>query len=282
MGKINFETLEIEELKKRFQTYNTISVDDFKDFYKDIFGDINKNTLSYNIYKLKKNKVIRHVSRGHYVLENFDKKDYTEYVVITMDIIKSSNIDSIKFNSELSQKVEELNQVITKKHNYKRIFYISQGDEIQILCNFNNDLSKLLILALCYLRPYKVRFGISFGQNNEPLKDNSWEMNGPIFWNARDCLNRLKDRVEYEGLIVSDNGITDKLCNNILPLVNKSLIKITDKQWEAIKLELSNVELEVALKQLKISKSSYYERLNTSNITQILNSLDAIFDIIKL
>lgn len=282
MSDINSKKLHIDELKKRFKKYNTISINDFFDFYKDIYGEIKKSTVSCYIYELKKGKVIKHVSRGHYVLEDFEKESATEYVVVTMDIIKSSEMNYKKFNEQLNKKIKALNLVIANSYNYKREFFVSQGDEIQIIVPFDNRISYLLMIALCYLRPFKVRYGISFGEMDSKLKKNSWEMNGPIFWNARDCLTKLKNSKDYDGLVVSEYNYVDKLCNNILSLINKVVGKITDKQWDAIRFELSKKYLDITLAELNISKTSYYDRLNASNIDKIMNSLETIVEMMKI
>lgn len=282
LSDVNNNRLFVDELKKRFKTYNTISVNDFNDFYKDIYGEIKRSTVGWYIYELKKGKVIRNVSRGHYVLEDFEKISVDEYVVITMDIIKSSEMDYNKFNLELNNKIKALNLVIKNSYNYEREFFISQGDEIQIVCPFDNRIIYLLMLTLCYLHPFKVRYGVSFGEIDSELKKNSWEMNGPIFWNARDCLTKLKNSKDYDGLVVSAYNYVDKLCNNILSLINKVISKITDKQWDAIKFELSKIDLDIALKELNISKTSYYDRVSVSNISEIINSLEAIVEIMKV
>jgi len=277
----DIEKLHIDELKKKFESYDTISVDDFNDFYNDVYGEIKRNTVSWLIYKLKNSKVIRNVSRGQYVLEDFEKTLATEYVVITMDIIKSSEMSYNKFNIELNKKVKDLNLAIKHSYNFEREFFISQGDEIQIICRFDNEIIYILMSALCYLRPLKVRYGVSFGMIECELKRNSWEMNGPIFWNARDCLTKLKNSKDYDGLIVSEHNYPDKLCNNILSLTNKVIRRITDKQWDAIKFEISKKAFNIAIEELNISKTSYYDRLNVSNIDEIIKCLEVIVEIMK-
>lgn len=277
----DIKKLHIDELKKKFESYDTISVDDFNDFYKDVYGEIKRNTVSWLIYKLKNSKVIRNVSRGQYVLEDSEKTLATEYVVITMDIIKSSEMSYKRFNIELNKKVKDLNLAIKHSYNYEREFFISQGDEIQIICRFDKEIIYILMSALCYLRPMKVRYGVSFGRIEGELKRNSWEMNGPIFWNARDCLTKLKNSKDYDGLIVSEHNYPDKLCNNILSLTNKVIRRITDKQWDAIKFEISKKTFDIAIGELNISKTSYYDRLYVSNIEEIMKSLEAIVEIMK-
>lgn len=274
--------LHIEELKDKFRNYNKISVDDFNEFYTDVFGEIKKNTVSWYIYELKKKGIIRNLSRGQYILESIDRDEIQEYIVITMDIIKSSKLDYREFNYMLKEKVSSINGAIRKIYGHDRIFNISQGDEIQILIPFDEGIGELMILTLSHLYPFEVRYGISVGNVNSEIKRNSWEMNGPIFWNARDQLEKLKSKKSYEGLIISGYHQTDRLCNNILPLINRSLSKITEKQWEAIKYELTKLDLDKVLDEIRISKTSYYERLSVSNLEEIICSYKVIYDLMKI
>ncbi len=278
----NSNRLHIEELKRKFKNTNVITVDDFHEFYREVFGEIKRNTVSWHIYELKKKKIIRNVSRGQYVLVDAKKLEDKEYIVMTMDIIKSSNMAYNEFNKCLNQKVEALNAVIKSVYNYNRSYYISQGDEIQILCNFDETIGELFILTLSFLQPFKVRYGMGIGNIEEDLKRNSWEMNGPIFWNARDQLIKLKKAKDYEGLIISDNSSIDQMCNDILPLINESISKVTDKQWEVIKAELSKVSMHETISKIGISKTSYYDRLNSSNIDSIMKAFKTIIRLIEI
>lgn len=279
---ISNKKLHIEELNKRFKTYSKITVDDFNKFYNDVFGKINKNTVSWNIYKLKEMGIIRNIARGQYVLTNKKEDNIKDYIVLTMDIAESTKIDYKEFNSRLRKKLSLLNKAINNVFEIDRCYNISQGDEIQILFPFSVGVGKMIMLTLCYLYPFEVRYGISIGKVKTEILKNTWKMNGPIFWNARDQLEKVKNQVSYEGLIISGYSKTDNLCNNVLPLINRSLDKITKKQWQAIKYYLRNIEVDKAIKDIGISRSSYYERLKTSNIEEIISSFRTIYDLMKL
>lgn len=274
--------LHVKELKKRFSQKKIITVSDFNEFYVEVFGRINKGTVSWYIHELKNKNIIRNISRGQYVLVDSKYIGHSELIVITMDIIKSSDMDYIEFNNSLTMKVDELNSIINKEYGYNRNYYISQGDEIQIVCNFDENIGNLFMLTLSYLHPFKVRYGMGIGNIGGELKKNSWEMNGPIFWNARDQLMKLKSANDYEGLIISDNSQIDQVCNNILPIIDEMIKKVTDKQWEAVKAELSNISIKETISKLEISKTSYYDRLRSSNLGEIIKAFKAIIDIIKI
>lgn len=274
--------LHIKELKKRFLQKKIITVSDFNEFYGEVFGVINKGTVSWYIYELKNKNIIRNISRGQYVLVDSKDADNREFVVITMDIIKSSDMDYIEFNNSLTKKVDELNSIIISEYGYNRSYYISQGDEIQIVCSFDENIGDLFMLTLSYLHPFKVRYGMGIGAIGDELKKNSWEMNGPIFWNARDQLMKLKSAKDYDGLIISDSSQINHVCNNILPIINEMIKKITDKQWDIVKAELSKISIKETMLNIGISKTSYYDRLSGSNLDEIIKAFKAIIRLIEI
>ena len=101
MSEISTEKLHIDELKKKLELNTTISVNQFFEFYKEIYGEIKKTTVRWYISELKKSGVIRNISRGHYVFENSIRQSGNEYIVITLDIIKSSKLDYKEFTKEI-------------------------------------------------------------------------------------------------------------------------------------------------------------------------------------
>ena len=276
------DKLHIDELKKEFSNYNIITVNDFYRFYKDVFGKISKKTVSWYLYDLKKRNIITNIARGQYVLTDDSKEDSKDYVVITLDVINSTNYETEKFRLAIKDKIKKVNLLIHEHYNYERKFELSQGDEVQGLFPFNENIKYLLMITLCCLRPFEVRYVISIGAINDTITDNSWSMNGPIFWNARDYLSEIKDAKEYAGIITSKNSNYDKYCNDILPIINKVIAKITDKQWEAIEYELCNIDVNTATESMGIASSSYYDRISASNYHEIISAIGAILNIERL
>lgn len=277
------EHLHVEKLKEKFKDYKRISVKDFYEFYKEVFEDVKKNTVSWYIYDLKKKNIIRNIAQGQYVLvNNGNERSEDLFVVVTMDIIKSTDLDYVVFNDMLKNKINKVNEVIEKKYSYKREYNVSQGDEIQILIPFDKDLINMIMLTLSYLYPLEARYAISIGKVEGELKKNSWDMNAPIFWNARDQLEKINDSKEYDGRIVSGYNNIDKICNNILPLINRTIAYITEKQWIAIQYRLGLSDYNKAINKIGISKSSYYDRLKASSLEEILSSFKAIYEMIKM
>lgn len=277
----DFKKLHIKELKEKLGSKSVIGIEDFYIFYKGIYNEIKRSTVRWYVYKLKEGKIIRNVSRGIYVLESQDNRYTNEYAVITIDIIESSKMTYLDFNNDLKNKVRYLNEAISSRLNYDRAYYISQGDEIQILCPIDDRLGKLFAITLSSLRPYKFRYAISFGIVKEKLEENSWNMNGPIFWNARDKMNLLKKSKEYKGILVSEFNYLDSICNKFLAIINIQIERISEKQWEAILLYLIKEDVNEIMEDMRISKTSFYDRISTSNVEEIIDSFDAIVELMK-
>ncbi len=274
------QKLHVEALKTRFKAYKTIAVKDFYTFYADVYGDIKKSTVHWYIYELKKQRVIRNVSRGLYVLEEENSATNSSYMVVTLDIVKSSTYDPQTFDATLKAQVNALNAAIEATFETERHYHVSQGDELQLLMPLRPDIGRLLLLTFSYLQPYEARYAIGIGEVDGAIKENSWEMNGPIFWNARDQLAELKKSAHYDGRVATGYSHTDSVCNGVLPVVHKALEKITDKQWAAMRYALENVEPSAAYQALKISRSSYYERLSSANMEELLEAYSALYTLV--
>jgi hypothetical protein len=279
---MNNEKLHIEALKNKLGDKKSINIDDFYMFYKDIYTDIKKSTVRWYVYGLKEEKVIKNVSRGIYTFEDNQSSNVEDYVVITLDIIDSSLESYEEFDVHIAHKVDELNRIMNKRLNYDRRFYISQGDELQILCPFDDRLSELIMTVMSCLHPYKIRFAISIGNIQQTeIVENSWDMNGPIFWNARDTLNTLKKSKQYDGIIASEYLEVDRTCNKLLRVILILINRISSKQWEAIYAQQKYDDTKDIIKQLGISQSSYYDRISGSNVDDIIDGLDGVFDLLE-
>ncbi len=216
-----------------------------------------------------------------YVRKSYKNYDQNRLIVISADIINSKKYAVEDLDEILEIKLGELNESIKKNLDIDRKFYKSRGDEIQIILPLSIKSFGVLLLTLCYLRPLKLRYGIGIGEYKGQFEENSWDMNGQIFVYARNQLDKLKKSKKYAGLIESGDKEVDEMCNLILSVTNVLVNKITDKQWEAIKYPLLLMDATVAIEELGISSASYYERLSLSNIYEIVEGFDAIWDVLK-
>ena len=278
---MNNEKLHIDELKSKLSHKTSINIEDFYEFYKEIYTNISKSTVRWYVYNLKEMKILKNIARGTYAFEHPKEPSEIQYSVITMDIIGSSQKSHKEFNLELEEKVEKLNKTLNTLLEYKRKFYISQGDEIQILCPFDDRIEKLLLITLSILSPLKCRFAISIGEiHEEDIKENSWDMNGPVFWNARDKISQTKKSKSYNGVVASEYAKVDKICNMLLQPILILINQISQKQWDAILEQFVNDDIKISSEILGISQSSFYDRIKSSNIYEISTGLKGLVELI--
>ncbi len=204
------------------------------------------------------------------------------YIVISFDVIDSKTYKVETLDDILDNQLNQLNKVLENKYGVHRKFCSSRGDEIQIIMPLDEGFAKIIMLSLSYLRPLKLRFGMGVGEYGGEFKENSWDMNGDIFVYARNQLENLKKVKKYMGLVESNQKQVDSICNNIMYVTAVLLNKITEKQWEVIRMVLANTKTEEILEKLNISSSSFYERLATSNLKEILSGFQAISEILEL
>lgn len=269
------DKLNTDDFKKAFKNADKISEYDLSAYYNKRFDQSSSYQTSEIMNQLINEKILVPVSKTEYRLNHQDTTAKL-FVLITLDIVASSKSSPEQLNNQLHDKLEQLNRALPQVFHIKRQFHLSRGDEIQIILPYTDQLNDLLILTFAYLCPFKVRYVLSFGQYNGELKDNSWDMNGPIFWQARKGFDNLKEKPSYSGTIITGIEEQDKMYQDILLAINLMMSQITDKQWEAIKYHYCHIGYETATKAIGISKTSYYKRIDASNIHVIGQSLAAL------
>ena len=272
----------IKHLRKQLSNHSEITVNQLQLLMEEYFDKNSDNSDKPAIlHNLKRNGVIQDVSRGHYSVREMDEENRELHVVITLDIVNSSREDYKRFEKSLLEKVEQLNSTIENTFEIKSNYRISRGDEIQAVLPFRNTIGKIILLTMSLLHPYEIRYGISIGYIEDPILEDSWKMNGPLFWTARDLLEQVKNEDRYSGMIASGEKWKDEIIHEMLKLIHSTIRRITRKQWEAIALDLSGMGFEEAIERLSISKTSYYERLRASNMEDILSSFQGLYQLLS-
>ena len=272
----------IKHLRKQLSNHSEITVNQLQLLMEEYFDKNSDNSDKPAIlHNLKRNGVIQDVSSGHFVVREKDEENKELHVVITLDIVKSSREDYKRFEKSLLEKVEQLNSTIENTFEIKSNYRISRGDEIQAVLPFRNTIGKIILLTMSLLHPYEIRYGISIGYIEDPILEDSWKMNGPLFWTARDLLEQVKNEDRYSGMIASGEKWKDEIIHEMLKLIHSTIRRITRKQWEAIALDLSGMGFEEAIERLSISKTSYYERLRASNMEDILSSFQGLYQLLS-
>lgn len=126
------------------------------------------------------------------------------YFVITCDVINSKKIE--KFDDKLKEKIKILNDEI---ENIVVKFSSSRGDEIQGVLSYDKNIFRNIKILRRTLYPLKLRIGIGVGDMEKENIDynNSWNMNGEIFYLARNSLLNISKEKTIKTKILSEEAM---------------------------------------------------------------------------
>ena len=199
----------------------------------------------------------------------------SQYTVLTGDVIKSRDYDNVReiLNNSF-KKVKYPKNVITP-------FQISRGDEIQAVFKNYIPFPKLIRQIRYELLPLEIRFGIGFGEINEDInQDNSWNMNGTAFYNARKALKIVDENRTFYTQFVSNSKI-DEAINTILYLIDTLEKEWTDAQWEAIYYYEKKGTYKKAAKELDIAFQNVEKRCRAAKWKEVNFAENSIEKILK-
>src|SRR5690554_5967509 len=152
------------------------------------------------------------------------------FTVITGDIIDSRGHDLS--TAKLQEQLEQLDYPTAMLTNFK----VLKGDELQGILRGFLPVPGILRRLRYQVYPCRVRLGIGVGSIEEGLgSSNSWEMNGPAFFRAREALNLIKESklAHNNTVVVSSNQKIDLAVNTILLMIDTIQDSWTENQWEA-------------------------------------------------
>lgn len=196
------------------------------------------------------------------------------YYVLTGDIIQSRNYDNFseKIKQGLSQ-VDYPEQMVTP-------FKISRGDEIQSVFEFPASFPRIIRQVRYLLRPLEVRFGVGLGEVDHITGDaDSWEMNGPAFYNARSSLEFLEENKNFKTRFTAGNS-GDRAVNTILYLIDTLQEDWTDSQWEAIYYYEREETYKKAAQKLNIAFQNVEKRCRAARWKEVKYAEDRVTTII--
>ena len=198
------------------------------------------------------------------------------YVAIIGDIIDSKKI---KNRNEVQQKLKHVLSKINQSYDdiIAANFIISLGDEFQGLLCQQEKVFEIVNDIEMNMFPIKIRFGIGVGKiDTDILKNNTLEIAGPAYYNARKSISILNEKEKNYEKIVTNAIINsgeqwdtqDELINSILSLIYISKSKWTKNAVNVIKTYIkNNCNQELGVQQPAISKTlnnCYFYTINHS------------------
>jgi len=199
-----------------------------------------------------------------------------QYIVITMDIVDSRKSHA-EFDKWFNDQILKINSDFDSYCNHGRRVFKSQGDECQLFVPLSEELA-FIIFTLCYhMVPYHVRIGIGVGSYDGDIMQNSWDMNGPVFWVAKESLEALKLKKKSiceVGVVGSNEGqVISELMSYIFDGFNKWKVEV----WEDIYNDITIGYAKHLAEARGVSLDGYYKRIQRSKYKRYLESINSIY-----
>lgn len=217
-----------------------------------------------------------------------------KYIIIIGDIINSKNISNRQiFQENLKNYLYNINKEYDKY--LVSNFTVTLGDEFQAVFNDSKYIFEIIDKIQFFINPIKIRFGIGIGNIITNIDKNlSIGSDGPGYWNARNCIDKLRKYHErgikdITNIMIKgiDNESLELLLNQIINLLSILKSRWTTNQNKMIEFIVNNYGyyndfLQIDLsKELNIDSSSVNRRLKYSKFYDYLNSILIISKIIN-
>lgn len=217
-----------------------------------------------------------------------------KYIIIIGDIINSKNISNRQiFQENLKNYLYNINKEYDKY--LVSNFTVTLGDEFQAVFNDSKYIFEIIDKIQFFINPIKIRFGIGIGNIITNIDKNlSIGSDGPGYWNARKCIDKLRKYHErgikdITNIMIKgiDNESLELLLNQIINLLSILKRRWTTNQNKMIEFIVNNYGyyndfLQIDLsKELNIDSSSVNRRLKYSKFYDYLNSILIISKIIN-
>lgn len=247
------------------------------------------------------------------------------FAVITADVIGSKESTGENTKSVLDKKVYEINKKIQELNiSTLTPFHTSRGDEVQAVCHELKNVPKILRYLRFYCLPLKLRIGIGIGSIDyffsnilknvsynelvtdidfdervylydyykaKPLLDkyynelNSWDMNGPAFYNARKALDALKfDGNSSQTRVLIEDANWCTAIQTIIDLMDINISKWTESKWRSIQMYDECGTYKKASSILDMTKQAVQgncERANWSAIREAEINLSKVLEFLE-
>ena len=182
-------------------------------------------------------------------------------VAVIGDIVESKTIQPglrLELQNQFRAEMERLNERYSDA--VLANFIITTGDEFQVLLRTADVVPDIIWSVEYGLYPYKIRFGIGRGVLHTRLEPNAISMDGPVWYRARDAVERATRDRRLGGVFAGFEGSHDEVLTNLATLLRYLREEMTEKQMEVVdQLREGLTQLEVA-RNIGIDRTSVTRR----------------------
>ncbi len=204
------------------------------------------------------------------------------YAVITADVVGSRTIPS--FREKRDEKLQELSTLHTGKLILSP-YAVTAWDEFQAILQRPEYLPEVILDLRRMFYPLELWIAVGIGAvsdaHREPV---NLYAGGEAFERAREAADRLKTgNPKYRAFtsFESGNQLFDTIANTIYHLHDTLLEGTTERQWEAINVQMATQRQEETAKRLNVDGSTVSRTLKRGFYWHIEETRQAMEEIIR-
>ncbi len=207
----------------------------------------------------------------------------SSFSVITADVVGSRQIDGFRDKRDL--KLEEVTRLHTERGLILTPYTITAWDEFQVVMTKPEVTPRAILDLRRIFFPMElwiaVGIGSATGLDLGPVNVNA---GGEAFERARTAADRLKAVSPKRRALTSfesGNEIFDVIANTIYELHDALLEGRTEKQWEAINMQMEAGRQDLAADRLDRDASTISRNLKRAYHWQLLDTVNAMEKVIR-
>lgn len=148
-------------------------------------------------------------------------------------------------------------------------FSVSRGDELQGIMQGWLAAPELVRVLRMHCRPLELRIGLGLGCYEGVLKSDSWKMNGPAFFRARQALETISEKKEAATRISTGFTGLDSVLNSAWIMLDTVISGWTPGQWEAVNAYERAGTFAAAAKVLGVAPQNVQKRCKAAKWNQV-------------
>ncbi|MGB8540938.1 MAG: SatD family protein [Candidatus Acidiferrales bacterium] len=191
--------------------------------------------------------------------------------VLIADVVGSSSLRGLR--SLLAQRLAFASREHLKRKWIRLPYSVTAGDEFQTVSISQSSLPELILDLRINLLPLKLRVGVGFGPVPARLEPPVNRLGGPAFVFARTALESIKRKSGHKFDVLtsfrSRDEMFDSTANLVYGLHDTLLLRVTDKQWETIKIFRAKRRLDRAARALDVDDSTVSRNLQRGHFWQM-------------
>lgn len=216
-------------------------------------------------------------------LYNYGVMPTSDYSVITADVVDSRLVDG--FRDKRDMKLAAVTRLHTEHRLIRTPYTITAWDEFQVVLSDTEFTPRAILDLRRIFYPMELWIAVGIGSTTGldlgPVNENA---GGQAFERARTAADRLKTVSPKSRALTSfesGNEIFDVIANTMYELHDALLEGRTEKQWEAINMQLEAGRQDLAADRLDRDASTISRNLKRGYHWQSVDTVEAMEKVIR-